>query len=369
MVRSDEEKKLWLRLIRTPGIGPVTFFRLLESLGSAEKVASIIPSLVRQRKLKSDLKLISENQIEREWKAIEDQGAFVITYGEASYPQTLARARPWSPPLLIGKGHCHLMKEKIVAIVGTRNASANGIRWANNAASTLGHKGWVVISGMAKGIDTAAHEGSIESGTIAVLAGGIDSIYPPQNKKLYGEIAKRGLLLSENQCGKEPHSQDFPRRNRIIASLCSAVIVVEGMLRSGSLITARYAIDYGREVLAVPGSPFDPRSHGCNALIRDGAVLAATTNDVLDVLEQTFSLEQRAAMTPLPKPTEPLDDQIEDARQKLLNLLSPSPTNLDEIIRYSELSYSLVSYILLELEIQGKLVRSGDNTVSLKVKT
>ena len=367
MIRSDEEKQLWLRLIRTAGIGPVTFFRLLESLGSAEKVASIIPRLVKEGRLKSGLKLVSERSIQQEFKAIQAQDGFIITYGESDYPESLARCRPWSPPLLIGKGHVSLIQQNTVAIVGTRTASANGIRWATNTASMLGHKGWNVVSGLAKGIDTAAHKGSLESGTVAVLAGGIDSIYPPQNKQLYQQIAQRGLLLSENQCGSEPRSQDFPRRNRIIASLCSAVVVVEGMLRSGSLITARCALDYGREVLAVPGSPYDPRSQGCNVLIKDGATVALNSNDVLDVLERVVKLEQhKSAPDPAEEPpVEPFGDQVEEARQRLKDLLSPSPTSVDELIRHSGCGHQVVSYVLLELEMQGSLVRNADNTVGL----
>ena len=365
--RSDEEKRLWLRLIRSPGVGPTTFFRLLESLGSAEKIIATLPQLVRKGRLRGGLRLASEAEINAEYRAITAVGGEIITYGEQHYPPTLARARPWAPPLLVVKGHCHLLAKPIIAIVGTRSASANGMRWAANAAAMLGHNGWVVVSGLARGIDAAAHKGALRTGTIAVNAGGVDVVYPPQNEALFNEIVSRGLLASEVKCGLSPRSRDFPRRNRIIAALSTAVVVVEGMLRSGSLITARCAVEYGRDVMAVPGSPYDARAQGCNALIKDGAILVERAEDVLAVVEQATGLYEPPPprLDESPQTLDPLSDGVVSAREKVMELLSPSPTDTDEIIRHSGLAHPIISYILLELEMDGALARHADNKVSL----
>ncbi len=369
--RSDEEKILWIRLIRSPGIGPTTFFRLLESLGSAEKIASILPQLVKKGRLRRNLKLASAAEAEAELKAVRNVGGGILTYGESHYPPTLARARPWSPPLVTFLGHSHLLIRPIIAIVGTRAASANGMRWASNAAAMLGHNGWVVVSGLARGIDSAAHKGALASGTVAVNAGGVDVAYPPQNRRLYEEITQRGVVVSEVKCGLSPRSKDFPRRNRIIAAFATAVVIVEAMLRSGSLITARYAAEYGRDVMAVPGSPYDPRAQGCNSLIKDGAILTEGAEDVLKAVEQSAYFYEPPPLSPEggPEVTDPLEEGIEVARRQVLQLLSPSPTDKDEIIRRTALPHPTVSYILLELELDGMLARHSGNRVSLLARS
>jgi len=253
-------------------------------------------------------------------------------------------------------GRLDLLHRPCVAIIGSRNASAIGQRFANTLASELGQAGYTVISGLARGIDTAAHNGSLATGTVAVLGGGVDHIYPRENTELHGKIAERGAIISESPLGYRATARDFPRRNRIISGLCSGVVVVEAAERSGSLITARYALEQNREVMAAPGSPLDPRTKGCNRLIRQGAHLIESAEDVIAVLEtiRPIGLEEpKGTFTSAPFDARHAEAEILKAKSRVLDLLSPTPTPRDDIIRASGLPTPIVTAALLELELEG----------------
>src|SRR5215217_2389203 len=271
-----------LRLIRSENIGPITFFQLIARFGSAQAAIDAIPDLAARGGGRAP-RLVPKSQIEREMEEVERLGARYLFLGQPPYPPLLAELEA-APPALIVKGHVALLDRPAVAIVGARNASAAACRYARQLAQTLGAAGPVIVSGLARGIDTAAHDGAIDSGTIGVIAGGIDIFYPPENEARQRAIAERGLLVAEQAPGVEPRARHFPYRNRIIAGLALGTVVVEAAPRSGSLITARYAAEAGREVMAVPGSPLDPRAQGCNQLIREGATLIQNADDVLEAI-------------------------------------------------------------------------------------
>jgi DNA processing protein len=268
-----------------------------------------------------------------------------------------------APPLITAKGRLELLDRPMVAIVGARNASAAACRFARGLAHELGREGVTVVSGLARGIDTAAHDGSIDEGTIAVIAGGIDVVYPPENAARQRDIAERGLVLAEMAPGTEPRARHFPYRNRIIAGLSAGTVVVEAAPRSGSLITARLAAEAGREVMAVPGSPLDPRAQGCNGLIRDGATLIQNAADVIEAVRPTLGqlASPRASFEPAPEPIDP----DPDLRTEIESLLGPSPVLVDEIVRQSGAPAGAVQLVLLELDLAGRLDRHAGGKVSL----
>src|SRR5262245_7522359 len=280
---SDKERLDRLRLIRSENVGPVTFRSLLRRFGSARAAIEALPDLARRGGRPTPLRICPAAQAEQELGAAERIGARLLATDDADYPEALA-AIDDAPPLLYMRGDGALLRRKAVAVVGARNASANGRRLAEDIARDLGAVGFAVVSGLARGIDHAAHRGSLDSGTIAVVAGGIDVVYPPDNEELQREIARRGLIVAEMPPGVVPQAKHFPRRNRLISGLSLGVLVVEAALQSGSLITARMALEQGREVLAVPGSPLDPRCRGTNNLLRQGAILAEGAADVLAAL-------------------------------------------------------------------------------------
>jgi DNA processing protein len=290
-------------------------------------------------------------------------GAHYLFLGDSAYPAALAEI-PTSPPALIIRGETALFSKPMVAMVGARNASAAARRFARDLSFRLGAHGYVVVSGLARGIDTAAHSGAVDSGTIAVIAGGIDVFYPPENEKLQQEIATRGLLIAEQPPGSEPKARHFPYRNRIIAGLGMGTIVVEAAPKSGSLITARQANEFGREVMAVPGSPLDPRAQGCNQLIRDGAALIQSVEDVIASLDP-FNIggvrEPDAGF--FGEPVSP--DASDSDRETVTELLGPVPVPVDEIVRQSGLSAAIVQTVLLELELAGRLERHAGGKASL----
>ncbi|MFL6721446.1 MAG: DNA-processing protein DprA, partial [Sphingomonas sp.] len=271
-----------MRLLRTPGIGPVTYRQLIARFGKASAALAAVPDLARRGGGKAPA-LRTTAEAEREIAEAEKLGAKWLALGEGLYPRLLAELED-APPLLMAKGNLNLLDRQSVAIVGARNASAAACRFARGLAHEIGQHGLVVVSGLARGIDSAAHEGSLESGTIAVIAGGIDVFYPPENRDRQIALYERGLVLAEMPPGTEPRARHFPYRNRIIAGMTSGTVVVEAAPRSGSLITARLAADAGREVMAVPGSPLDPRAQGCNLLIREGATLIQSAEDVLEAI-------------------------------------------------------------------------------------
>jgi len=366
-VLSDDERIDWLRLLRTPQVGAITFFALLSRFGSATAAIDALPSLAARAGRAKPASVPSAAEIKREIDRAAKMGARYIAACEPDYPESLAAIEDAPPVITVGRD-ASLFTRPSVAIVGARNASLNGRRIAAKLAQDLGEAGFVIVSGLARGIDTEAHKAAIAHGTIAVVAGGIDVVYPPENAALQSAIFERGCVVSEAPLGTEPLARHFPRRNRIISGLAPGVILVEAARNSGSLITARMALEQGREVFAVPGSPLDPRSQGTNGLIRDGATLTETADDVLRVLSssQTFGLKSsRPAAAELP--LSPPDDEpdINNARRVILEALSPVPVAVDELARDCQVSLPVVLTILLELELAGRLERQSGQRVSL----
>jgi DNA processing protein len=356
----------------------VTFFALLRRFGSAAAAIEALPRL-SSAKTARPVTPVGQRAAEAELAAIERLGGRLLCWGEPLYPALLAAVEN-APPVLTVLGRPELLpgllRAPIVAVVGARNASANGRRLARELAAGLGEAGLVVASGMARGIDAAAHLGALASGTVAVLAGGADIVYPEENRGLYDAMRQGGAILAELPLHAEPQARHFPRRNRIISGLALGVVVVEAAAKSGSLITARYALEQGREVFAVPGSPLDPRCRGCNDLLRNGATLTETAADVIDQLGpilQGRAPPQRALPAPKGRAFEepfsapfsaPVSD--EDALDLLLEHLSPTPVAVDELVRQCQMSAASVATLLLELELAGRIERHPGNLVSLR---
>jgi DNA processing protein len=295
-------------------------------------------------------------------------GIAILAHADPGYP-ALLRAIADPPPLLYARGHPTLLGQDTVAMVGARNASASGMRLARGLAQEIGQGGYVVASGLARGIDTAAHRGALTTGTVAVLAGGVDEVYPPENQGLYDEIVQAGLVISEMPLGTVATARHFPRRNRLISGLSLGVLVVEAAPRSGSLITARLAAEQGREVFAVPGSPLDPRARGANGLIRQGAQLTEGADDVLDGLARMRErrIAEPGPLAPSAPPAAPSDDsRLDRAREILHGLMGPTAVEVDELVRQAELTPQVVITILLELDLAGRLDRHPGNRVSLR---
>ena len=373
---SDAERLDWLRLARSENVGPITFFALLARFGTPAAVLDALPALARRGGRRRPIKVCSRAAAEREFDALGALGGRLIALGEPAYPPALAAiADP--PPVLGVCGRGDLLTRDSVAVVGARNASAGGLHLAERLAADLGAAGLVVVSGMARGIDARAHVGALRTGTVAVMGGGVDVVYPKENRSLFERLLAEGAVISEAPLGTVPMGRHFPRRNRIIAGLSRAVVVVEGAARSGSLITARLALEQGREVLAVPGSPLDPRSRGPNRLIRQGAALVESADDVLDALaaDHRRLRDEPRRQWPAAAAGEsvageaagaPEDDAApESAREAVTGLLGPSPVPVDLLVRQSRLTPAVVATILLELELAGRLERQPGNRVSL----
>lgn len=364
---SPRERLDRLRLARSENVGPVTFQRLIERFGSAGTALEALPTLARQGGRRGPVRLCPERDAIREAETIERLGARLLVLGDEEYPAQLAAiADP--PPALSVLGDVALLSRNSIAMVGARNASAAGRRFARTLAVEIGQAGFAVVSGLARGIDTAAHEGALATGTVAVVAGGVDVIYPEENRTLHGHIASQGAIVAEMPPGTEPIAALFPRRNRTISGLALGTVVVEAALRSGSLITARQALDQGREVFAVPGSPQDPRARGANDLIRQGATLVEGAADILAVLAPVTGEARRIPSKDLNHKdisTQPSAPDLDESRNKVLILLSPTPVAVDEIVRQCQLSPATVSLVLLELELAGRLERHPGNQVSI----
>ncbi len=358
-----------LRLIRSEHVGPMTFFQLVKLAGSVEKAIAMAPELSRRGGKKRAITIAAKETAARELEAVEAFGARIVMYGEEDYPRLL-QLIPDAPPLLTLKGHAHLWAhDKLLGLVGARNASANGCMFAKKLASDIGATGYTVVSGLARGIDAAAHRGALASGTVAVIGGGIDNIYPPENEMLFSEIAQNGAILSEMPFSAAPHARSFPGRNRIIAGMSRGVAIIEASLKSGSLITAHYALDYGRDVFAVPGSPMDPRCQGTNKLLRDGAILLESARDILDNLSPVGSVplaEKQPSLFNEPSLSQPSEDELKNAREEILQALSFSPTAMEDILTITGMHAHLVLVVLLELELAGRIERHAGARVSLK---
>ncbi len=366
---SKRQRLAWLRLYRSDNVGPATFRDLINHCGSAETALEMLPHMASRAGRKRAIRVASLAEAEDELAAIENYGAKLVGIGEPGYPELL-RYTDVAPPLITVLGNSEAMTKPTVSIVGARNASMAGIKMARQLAEKLGASDRIVVSGLARGIDKAAHEASVETGTVAVLAGGINLPYPPENVELFERIARSGTscAITEMPFGREPRSQDFPRRNRIIAGMSLGLIVVEAAQRSGSLITARLAAEYGRIVFAVPGSPLDPRAFGTNNLIREGATLITSAEDVLEGLAAMNNApgaptpRQKGLFEDVDEMTLPPDD---DSRAQVISLLSPSPISVDEIIAHTELKPAQIALIILELDLAGRIERHPGNKVSL----
>ncbi|WP_375396887.1 DNA-processing protein DprA [uncultured Sphingomonas sp.] len=368
---ADDGRVARLRLIRTPTIGPVTWCALIARFGSAQAAIDALPDLAARGGGRAP-RIADRGAIEREIATTERLGARYLFIDDPDYPPLLAELDN-APVAVTLRGDLALAGRTVVAMVGARNASAAACRFARGLAADLGHEGIVVASGLARGLDTAAHQGSLATGTIGVIASGIDIAFPPENRELQERVADEGLLIAEQPPGSEPLARNFPHRNRVIAGLAVGTVVVEAAPRSGSLITARLAGEAGRDVMAVPGSPLDPRTQGCNQLIRDGATLVQSAADVIEAIRP---IDTRMVRSPVsrfdPGRFDPgrfdsggSAEPEESDRRAIIGLLGPAPVAIDELIRQSDLAPAIVAMALLELELAGRLDRHAGGRVSL----
>jgi len=364
---SDAERLDWLRLIRTETIGPVTFARLVARFGSPGRAIEALPQLAASAGRRGALKPALRADAEAELERARETGARLIASCEPDYPAPLAEIAD-APPVIYVRGHASLFQKPAIAVIGARNASSVGRKIARMLAEGIGAAGVVVVSGLARGIDGAAHEAALKTGTIAVVAGGADVVYPPEHGDLTAAIAARGAILSEQAPGIQPTARDFPRRNRLISGLSRGVVVVEAAARSGTLITARFALEQGREVFAVPGSPLDPRCQGANQLIRQGATLVETADDILDVLAQQNRMAREPAHDPFTWGGDANPDAKEVARIRdtVRELLSFTPAHRDEILREAEAPPALVIDALIDLVLAGEAEEHSGGRFSLK---
>jgi DNA processing protein len=363
---TDEQRLDWLRLIRSQNVGPRTFRALINHFGGARAALEALPGLARRGGGNASPQIYSREEAQREIDVARKISVSFVAIGEADYPQRLQMIDD-APPLIAIRGHAAVLAMPQVAIVGSRNASAAGVKITQRLVHGLCEAGFAIVSGLARGIDAAAHRASLASGTVAVLAGGQDRVYPPEHVDLLDAILPAGLALTEMPLGWEPRARDFPRRNRLISGLSLGVVIVEAAKRSGSLITARLALEQGREVFAVPGSPLDPRAEGTNGLIKQGATPVTEAADIITVLQPIMGLEL-PAREPEEEEMEPVTQDIEpapDERTRIVALMSPAPVSIDDLIRLSQSSPRVVRMVLLELEIAGRLERHGGGLVSL----
>ncbi len=378
-VLTNEQRIAWLRLIRSENVGPVTFRELVNQFGGATEALEALPTLSRRGGRRMALRICRRDEAEAELDAVDRVGAQLVALGEAGYPPWLARIDA-PPPLLCIRGLPDIVSRPIISIVGSRNGSAAGQKIARTLATDLGKKGFVIASGLARGIDAAAHRAALETGTIAVLAGGVDVIYPPEHADLHRQIGEQGLLICERPPGLDPRAQDFPRRNRLISGMAAGLIVVEAARRSGSLITARFAAEQGREVFAVPGNPLDPRAEGTNGLLKNGATLVTHADDVVGALEATLAWRSPPPIGHIgergtlggddfwdkAEPDRPPEDPAPaDMRARIVQALGAAPIELDEIARASGSTARDMRVVLLELDLAGRIEHHPGNMVSL----
>ncbi|MDE4302444.1 DNA-processing protein DprA [Phaeobacter gallaeciensis] len=374
---TEDLRRSWLRLLRSRRVGPATFYRLLSEHGSAQNALEALPKMARSAGLKG-YEICPSDAVDAEINVAKAAKARLLCFSDPEYPAPLAHLKD-APPALWAIGDLSLLQRPMIAIVGARNASSLGTRMARALAHDLGAAGYVVVSGLARGVDTAAHLAALPSGTIAVMAGGADVIYPSENTSLGKSIGEQGLILSEQPMGLAPQARHFPKRNRIIAGLAQAIVVVEAAAKSGSLITARDALDLGREVLAVPGHPFDARASGCNMLIRDGAQLVRNAADVIAALppvempaplsssaDQPDAPPANAGLADLPTPPPERRSLRETAalHQQVLARLGPSPTPEDQLLQDLSVAPNELSSVLTELELDGAVDRHPGGMLS-----
>lgn len=361
---SEDTRRAWLRLIRSENVGPMTFRQLVNRFGGARAALDALPELSARGGRR--IRIADEDSAAEEMARAERLGARFVCMGEPDYPQLL-RLVEYAPPVLAIMGSAEVFGRSAIAMVGARNASLAGAKLTRQFAASFGEAGYVVVSGLARGIDTAAHEGSLETGTIGVFAGGLDRPYPEENKPLMRRIVDGGGgLMSEMPFGWAPRARDFPRRNRLVAGLGLGLVVMEAALRSGSLISAGLANELGRLVFAIPGSPLDPRSTGTNKLLKDGAIIATEPADILNALQP---LDARLAPKPLPlaeaSESPPVEEPAEGERERLLEALGPTPVDVDNLIAHTGAKPGAIQLVLLELDLAGRLERHPGNRVSL----
>ena len=365
---TDDERLDWLRLIRSQNVGPRTFRALIDHYGDARAALAALPGLARRGGASAPGRIATREEAAREMRAAQSISVTFVALGEPDYPPRLMMIDD-APPLLAVRGKLAAIMRPTVAIVGARNASAAGIKFAERLARELGEAGFVIASGLARGIDGAAHRGSLATGTVAAIAGGHNSIYPPDHAPLADAMTAEGAVLSEMPIDHEPRARDFPRRNRLISGLAAGVVVIEAAQRSGSLITARMALEQGREVFAVPGSPLDPRCEGSNNLLKQGAAPVTEAGDVIAALRPIYERPVHLTAREPERPLAPSSgrEPNEDERTRIIALLGPTPVGIDDLIRLSGLPPAIVRTVLLEVELAGKLERHGGGQVSLLV--
>ncbi|MGV1757939.1 DNA-processing protein DprA [Rhizobium sp. A22-96] len=367
---TEKQRIAWLRLIRSDNVGPSTFRDLINHYGSAEAALAMLPELSQRGGSTRAIRIADERDALRELEAVHRFGARFVGIGEPDYPPAL-REIDGAPPLLTVKGNVPTATRPAIGIVGSRNASISGAKFTAMIARTCGEAGYAVVSGLARGIDTAAHRASLETGTVAAMAGGLDQPYPPENIGLLNDIWNgNGLAVSEMPFGWEPRARDFPRRNRLISGISLGVVIVEAATRSGSLITARLAGEFGRLVFAVPGSPLDPRCEGTNGLLKDGAMIVTTPGDIVDALRPLAEpdlFRPRPVEAPIER-SKPLSVPPDDAeRDYIVDALGPTPVEIDDIVRHTGLPVSAVHSVLLELDMAGRLHRHPGGLVSISM--
>ncbi len=372
---NGDETLAWLRLYRTDNIGPITFNKLMDRYGTASNAIYALPELAKRGGRKNPLVAYDKAKAEEELAKIKNFGAELITRLDSRYPNNL-KALEDAPPVITVKGNTQLLNKPNFGFVGSRNASLNSQKLAEDFAKEIGAEGYVISSGLARGIDTSAHKGSLETGTIAVIAGGINDIYPKENTDLYHQIAEHGLIIAESPFDAKPQARHFPWRNRIISGLSLGLLVVEAGLRSGSLITAGLALDQGRELFAVPGSPLDPRSKGTNKLIKDGgAWLTTSARDVLNIINdlkrEPFSEDENPFFAGNSNPdiidnSSLSDNQAKELKNIIIDMLDLTPIEVDKIIRACDYPTPNVLTALLELELAGRIERQAGNKVNIK---
>lgn len=362
---TDSQRMDALRLIRSENVGAITYRQLVSFYRTPTRALEALPELARKGGRKRPITIAPLDAITREMEQIEQCGAKLIIISDDDYPPNLREVED-APPCLTVLGDARpWMQQPVIGMVGARNGSANGCAFARKLASELGAQGFAVASGLARGIDTAAHLGSLATGTIAVVAGGINTIYPPENEGLYKQISQSGCIVTEAPFDTAPMARHFPARNRIIAGMSQGVVVIEASLQSGSLITAHNALDYGRDVFAVPGSPMDPRCKGSNDLLRNGAVLTESIHDILHHQHHKQNQLLEPSAVPFSHAT-PMTEPDNDVRSLLMSKLSVEPVLLDELIVQCDTTPTMIYSLLLELELAGKLIRVGAGRVALK---
>ena len=361
---NDAERIAALRLVRSENVGPVTFRELLKHYGSAAAALAALPQLSQRGGFRRPIRVCPLDEAEAELERAQRGGAQLVFVGEAQYPAPLA-ALEAPPPLLYAKGDIGLLQRPTIAIVGARQCSAAGAKLARQFAHEIGRAGFVIASGLARGIDGMAHQAAIDTGTIAVLAGGLDNVYPPEHEELQRLIGERGCLVSEMPFGFSPRGQDFPRRNRIVSGLSLGVLIVEAARRSGSLVTARLAAEQGREVFAIPGHPLDPRAEGTNKLLKSGATLVTEPEDLLSALTPLTRTSVRQLRED-PEPPVPAASPLSQSdRERIVAALGPAPVDIDSLVRGTGLSIRSVQIVLVELALAGRIERHGGGLVSL----